>query len=277
MTLTFRYEYVRKLIPFLLFLFSSSLSSGTLQTPRQNFQGGILRNIFTASSAVLLAQATAKAATFSPPRLGVNSAGSFELCGGSSCVSSQDDRPNYFLAPWEYDGSFENMKGKLVRFVLSLPNNKLVSDEGRYTRFVFVDDNAGTTDDLEFYFPENDSIIQYRSCRRGDDLTDFGANRNRIELIKKTLRLDNIAVLRNRRRAFLFGESPFDTFGPPTSMFENGVDHLSGDMGEPVRTLPAPLSSILGDSIKFPLWSWAKYNANSIASTEVVARLHLPV
>ena len=71
-------------------------------------------------------------------------------------------------------------------------------------------------------------IILYRSCRRGDDLTDFGANRNRIELIKKTLRLDNIAVLRNRRRAFLFGESPFDTFGPPTSMFEDGVDQLSG-------------------------------------------------
>ena len=265
-----------KLLTLALLLFFSSLSSCSLQTLKQRTRGDILRNVLQASSAVVFVQ-TAKAAVFSPPRLGVNAAGSFELCGGNSCVSSQDDRPNYFQAPWEYDGSFENIKGKLMRFVLSLPNIKLIADDGRYVRFVCVDDRAGTTDDLEFYFPENDSIIQYRSCRRGDDLTDFGANRNRIDLIKRTLRLDNIAVLRNRRRAFLFGESPFDTFGPPTSMFEDGVDHLSGDMGEPVRILPAPLSSIIGDSARYPLWPWARYDVNYKAPAELVARLHLPV
>ena len=145
-------------------LSSCCICCSVLKTTKQNFRNNLLRNLITSSVVLLTASKAATAATvnLSPPRLGVNSVGSFELCRGTSCTSSQDDRPNYFLAPWEYDGSFENMKGKLVRFVLSLPNNKLIADDNRYVRFVFVDEKAGSTDDLEFYFPENDSIIQYR-------------------------------------------------------------------------------------------------------------------
>lgn len=164
-------------------IFRLSLSY-ELRSPRDAYIANA-KSIVAASVISLATHARVVAATTSlaPPTLGVGTLGSLELCPPSpfsGCTSSQDDRPAFFLPPWEYDGSFDNIKGKLVRYVSLLPKCKLVSDTGRYVRFAAVIDED-TVDDLEFYFPSNDSIIQYRSVRRGNVKTDFGANRQRIE------------------------------------------------------------------------------------------------
>jgi uncharacterized protein (DUF1499 family) len=164
-------------------------------------------------------------------------------------VSSQDDRPACFLAPWEFDGDWVNARAKLVGYVLSLPGARMVSGEGevegkskgegktsgvepsRYLRFEVTGTEPDLTtalspftDDLEFYFTPNDDIVQYRSVRRvGVDFLGQH-NRARVEQIRRALRFENIAVLRNRQPLFLFMESPLDQFGPPSSMFDGRFD-----------------------------------------------------
>jgi uncharacterized protein (DUF1499 family) len=53
-----------------------------------------------------------------------------------------------------------------------------------------------------------------RSIRRGSAPTDFGANRKRLEKARIALGWEKVPVLRNRRRALVVVESPFDSFGP---------------------------------------------------------------
>ena len=55
-------------------------------------------------------------------------------------------------------------------------------------------------------------------------------NRNRIEKMRLALRFLNIPILRNRRRVLFFVESPLDSFGPPTIMFDKLLDNVSGEM-----------------------------------------------
>ena len=100
----------------------------------------------------------------------------------------------------------------------------------RYIRAEVIDKSNTYEDDLEFYFTPNDSTIQYRSLRRkGYDILGL-ENKNRIEKMRLALRFLNIPILRNRRRVLFFVESPLDSFGPPTIMFDKLLDNVSGEM-----------------------------------------------
>ena len=265
--------YCRLLMAFCLLSIGTSTSS-TPKTIRTRNQQALHRPILglvataTATASALLPSASA--ASLAPPRLGVDGTGMLSPCPDdalSRCVSSQDDRPACFIAPWEFDGDWLNARAKLVGYVLSLPGARLVAGEGteggqggqggeeirgskegersrevgkvvtkglepsRYLRFEVTGTEPDLTtaqspftDDLEFYFTPNDDIIQYRSVRRvGADFLGRH-NRARVEQIRRALRLENIAVLRNRQPAFLFMESPLDQFGPPSSMFDGRFD-----------------------------------------------------
>ena len=174
-------------------------------TARQSLVAACSAAAATATAAVaspLLARAT-----LAPPSLGVDTSGMLVPCpeDASRCVSSQDDRPRCFVAPWEYDGPWTATRDKLVTYVLSLPGTRLVAGDrnaaatadedavGRYLRFEVVSgaDTAGPTnvDDLEFYFTPNDDIVQYRSLRReGSDFLGR-ENRARIEAIRRALKV----------------------------------------------------------------------------------------
>ena len=71
-------------------------------------------------------------------------------------------------------------------------------------------------DDAEFFFAPEDTLVQFRSARRGEAGVsgDFSANRNRLEKVRIALGWEKVPVLRNRRRALVVVESPFDNFGP---------------------------------------------------------------
>lgn len=170
-------------------------------------------------------------------KMGVDSSGLFDLCPDtqvfSNCVSSQDDRPQYFLAPWCYEGKYEYMKDKLLNYLLqtkgaSIRKTPENQDDSRYIRVEFQNKDD-TYDDAEFYFTPNDNTIQFRSFRRNKAF-DWGENRRRIENLRISLNLESVPVLRNRRRVLFFIESPLDEFGPPTVQFDKMVDQISGDM-----------------------------------------------
>ena len=83
------------------------------------------------------------------PPPGVDSSGMLSPCPDDAlvqCVSSQDDRPACFLAPWEFDGEWTNARMKLVAYVLkAVSGSRLVSggidaagdakNPSRYLRF----------------------------------------------------------------------------------------------------------------------------------------------
>lgn len=131
-------------------------------------------------------------------------------------------------------------------------------------RYEFFDSNTGTVDDTELYFTPNDNTIQFRSCRRGNVFSDFGANSKRMEKIRIGLCLEQIPILRNRRRKFVFGESPFDDFGPPTIMFESAIDEISSDMADASNVAegkkgPASIGVYSEVNLKSPVFSSPSY------------------
>jgi uncharacterized protein (DUF1499 family) len=168
--------------------------------------------------------------------IGVDKSGLFALCPEaspllSSCVSSQDDRPAYFVAPWCYDGTTNSAKRKLLDRVLSTKGSTIVKvpsleDADRLVVVEFKNED-GSIDDAQFYFTPNDSTVQFRSISRAS-VVDFGRNRNRLESMRISLHLESVPILRNRKRVLFFVESPLDEFGPPTNSFDRMVESISG-------------------------------------------------
>ena len=146
--------------------------------------------------------------------------GLFPDCPRSdTCVSSQDDRPQSWDNPWVFDGAAKDAHSALSRRVTSkkLGGRIVASDGERYLRVEFDDKTpfgATVTDDAEFFFAPDDTLVQFRSARRGEANTDFSQNRNRLEKLRMGLGWEKVPVLRNRRRALVVVESPFDNFGP---------------------------------------------------------------
>lgn len=88
-------------------------------------------------------------------------------------------------------------------------------------------------DDMEFYFPDGDKIVHFRSGRR-DSSYDFGSNRRHLETIRKKLGLAPVPVLRNRVRRFWLFETPFDNFGPSAVDVDAIIDNR-GISSRPVK------------------------------------------
>lgn len=183
---------------------------------------------------MLLAAATRRAAlasafgclaasTCGPPRPAValdrtlRPDGIFADCT-SACVSSQDDRPAVWDNPWVAEQEPSTAMKRLRSVVEKKLQGRVVEQDERYLRAEFVAKGplgGESVDDAEFYFTPNDVLVQFRAARRGD-APDFGANRQRLEKARIALGWEKVEVLRNRRRALIVVESPFDSFGPAT-------------------------------------------------------------
>jgi len=184
----------------------------------------------------------------------------------SACVSSQDDRPEVFEAPWvlpaaegpargDRDPS-EDISGpsrQLQRAVLEAGGRVVSTGEGgRYVRAEFHIDIpflGRDADDVEWYFTRQDLTVQFRAERR-TGRGDFGENRRRLDGIRQKLGWDVLPVLRNRQRALFFAESPFDNFGPALyDALRPGVEptpyeaEVLSRQGESLRTRKKQLSN----------------------------------
>eukprot|EP00250_Pteridium_aquilinum_P012120 c20522_g1_i2 orf=368-1129(-) len=106
-------------------------------------------------------------------------------CGAApNCVSTFDDRPSFFIAPWEFPGklttAFQQIEG-----VLKKEGGNIVEQGNRYLRAVFTDKD-GNIDDLEFLFsiPSEDATVNIRSASRKFSQNDYGRNQKRLERIR---------------------------------------------------------------------------------------------
>jgi uncharacterized protein (DUF1499 family) len=150
--------------------------------------------------------------------LGGPAAGLFPDCS-VACVSSQDDRPAVWDNPWVAEDEPAQAMKRLRRVVEKQLGGHVVLEDDRYLAAEFKSRGplgGDVVDDAEWYFAPNDVLVQFRAARRGDSPSDFGANRARMEKARIALGWSKVEVLRNRRRALVVVESPFDSFGPAT-------------------------------------------------------------
>ncbi|KAH9550051.1 hypothetical protein CY35_10G052900 [Sphagnum magellanicum] len=131
-----------------------------------------------------------------------------------NCVSSFDDRPMFFVAPWEFPGKLEVAMEEL-NSVLTQSGASITEQSERYIHAVFTTEN-GERDDVEFLFsaPSVDATVNIRAASRTINYQDGGRNRNRLEQLRMSLTWQQVPILRNRQRRLFFIESPWDTFGP---------------------------------------------------------------
>lgn len=144
-------------------------------------------------------------------------------CGAIlNCVSTFDDRPDFFIAPWEFPGKLPNALQQMER-ILAEEGGTIEEQGNRYIHVVFTDKD-GTIDDVEFLFsiPSEDATVNIRAASRRISSKDYGRNLKRLAKIRQALTWEEVPILRNRNRKLFFLESPWDTFGPePPPAFDN--------------------------------------------------------
>ncbi|GFR48772.1 hypothetical protein Agub_g10593 [Astrephomene gubernaculifera] len=245
-------------------------------TPKRLLQVSVSRReLLLAALAPSLLQETEPNFGNCPTCVGVID-GTLGSCGGlRSCLSSFDDRPGHFVAPWMYDNSTRTEAlGLLIQAVKALGGDVRQVQDGAPYSYVYATWGSWLgTDDVEFLLPTGDSTlfdssgrrwaqwpgslvassmhrttsvplstlaaglhmspmittsplscmyvgvlpagqVVLRSSSRVQGLPDVGRNEQRLEQLRVLLGWEQVPILRNRRRALYFVESPWDTFGP---------------------------------------------------------------
>ncbi|MEB3229203.1 MAG: DUF1499 domain-containing protein [Synechocystis sp.] len=123
-----------------------------------------------------------------PNNLGVTNQ-QFAPCPDSpNCVSSQapmGDKEHY-IAPLTYDSERQTAKETIVKILSVVPRTSIVEQTDDYLRAESTSRLMGFVDDLEFYFPPNKTVIEWRSASRLGE-SDLGVNRRRLEQIRLAL------------------------------------------------------------------------------------------
>jgi len=109
---------------------------------------------------------------------------------------------------------------------------QLVVQQGRYTRVLFTDAKTGEQSIGEFYFTPDDTTVQFRLASSSSTSASLLStkNLNRSEALRNQLGYLKLPVLRNRKRAFFFGESDLDSFGPGSASLGPPAEMRTGEL-----------------------------------------------
>ena len=123
------------------------------------------------------------------PKLGVEN-GNLKQCPQTpNCVNSQAKDKKHFIEPILVTATPLEAKNYILKILNEFKQSKIVVVEDNYIRAEFVSKIFRFVDDVEFYFPDNNSgelIIHVRSASR-IGYSDLGVNRKRIEQIRLKL------------------------------------------------------------------------------------------
>ena len=103
-----------------------------------------------------------------------------------NCVISQDGDEKHSIEPIAYNGDRNEVKSALLKVLSVVPRTEVIEDTEDYIRAESTSRLFKFVDDVEFYFPEEENVIQVRSASRVGE-SDLGVNRRRIEQIRLAL------------------------------------------------------------------------------------------
>lgn len=119
-----------------------------------------------------------------PKNIGIKN-NSLSPCPESpNCVSSMTDSKSHFIAPLSYETDKEKAYSVLLDLLSSDPRATVVSQTDKYLYAEFKSRVFRFVDDVEFYFPDEGSLIHVRSASRLG-YSDLKVNRKRIEHIRR--------------------------------------------------------------------------------------------
>ena len=113
--------------------------------------------------------------------------GHLQACPSSpNCVVSQDGDEKHAIDPISYQGDRNDVKEALLKVLSVVPRTEVIENNDDYIRTESTSRLFKFVDDAEFYFPEDENVIQVRSASRVGE-SDLGVNRRRIEQIRLAL------------------------------------------------------------------------------------------
>ncbi len=123
--------------------------------------------------------------------LGVDN-GHLSSCPASdNCVVSQDGDSKHAIDPIAYHIDRDAARKTLLKTLTVVPRTEVIEQTDNYIHALSKSRIFKFIDDVEFYFPPNESVIHVRSAARVGE-SDLGVNRRRLEQIRLALRDLNI-------------------------------------------------------------------------------------
>ena len=116
-----------------------------------------------------------------PDRLGVVSGKLLPCPGTPNCISSFEGHD-----PFTYTGDRATVRSTLLEILGEWPRAELIQSTEDYIHVEFRSRVFSFIDDGEFYLPDNESAIHYRSAAR-TGRSDLGANGDRMAAIGNSL------------------------------------------------------------------------------------------
>ena len=101
-----------------------------------------------------------------------------------NCVSTQDPRERYRMAPIPYTGTQEEARDKMLTVIRRMIQSTLVKATPDYIHAEFRSSFFEFVDDVEFLFDDKAKLIHFRSASRAG-YYDFKVNRARMEDIRR--------------------------------------------------------------------------------------------
>lgn len=102
-----------------------------------------------------------------------------------NCVSSMVSDTQHMIEPFAFDGLTQSdAKDYLLAIINQFPRTKVITQQHNYVHAEFKTKWMGFIDDVEFYFPEDASIIHIKSASRVG-YHDMGTNRKRLESLRQ--------------------------------------------------------------------------------------------
>ncbi|MBD2199921.1 MULTISPECIES: DUF1499 domain-containing protein [Calothrix] len=118
--------------------------------------------------------------------LGLNN-GYLSSCPASdNCVVSQDADAKHAIKPIPYHVDRNVAKETLLKVLTVVPRTEVIEQTENYIHALSKSRIFKFVDDVEFYFPADESVIHVRSASRVGE-SDLGVNRRRIEQIRLAL------------------------------------------------------------------------------------------
>jgi uncharacterized protein (DUF1499 family) len=103
-----------------------------------------------------------------------------------NCVVSQDADPKHAVEPITYHVDRDTARKTLLKVLTVVPRTEVIEQTDNYIHATSKSRIFKFVDDVEFYLPENESVIHLRSASRLGD-SDLGVNRRRVEQIRLAL------------------------------------------------------------------------------------------
>lgn len=123
--------------------------------------------------------------------LGIDN-GHLNSCPASpNCVVSQNADPKHAIDPIAYHVDRDAARETLLKVLTVVPRTEVTEQTADYIHALSKSRIFRFVDDVEFYFPSDESVIHVRSASRLGD-SDLGVNRRRVEQIRLALRDLNI-------------------------------------------------------------------------------------